>query len=79
MLPIRLDDGSTTSAIVAIYEGKNILPIFDQRTLERKICEARGTHGSGPEYLQRVARELDEVGIEDPVVTKLAALVFHRD
>jgi glutathione-specific gamma-glutamylcyclotransferase len=74
-LPIRIDGGSATDAVVPIYKGNNILPIHDLPTLGRKIIGARGVSGSGVEYVQQVARELKKAGIDDQVVAELAAIV----
>ena len=77
-LPILLDDGSAATAIVPIYEGKNIIPARDLQNLEQMIRVARGTDGSGIEYVQRAASELKRADIDDPVVTELAARIGHR-
>ena len=77
-LPILLDDGSVAAAVVPIYEGKNIIAARDLQDLEQMIRVARGTDGSGIEYVQRVARELKRADIDDPVVTELAARIARR-
>lgn len=71
-LLICLDDGSTVEALVPIYSGKNLLPADDQAKLVRMILRARGSDGSGIEYVRGVARTLAEVGIDDPVVAEMA-------
>ncbi len=71
-LLIYLDDGNPVEALVPIYGGKNLLPTDDQAMLVRMILCARGTDGSGIEYVRRVARELAKVGIDDPVVEEMA-------
>jgi glutathione-specific gamma-glutamylcyclotransferase len=78
IVPIRLDDGSVAEAAVPIYEGKNIIAARDLQVLEQMIRGARGTDGSGIEYVQRVANELKRAGIDDPVVAELAARIAHR-
>ena len=78
LLPIFLDDGGAAVAIVPVYEGKNIIAARDHQVLEQMICGARGTDGSGIEYVQRVASELERAGIDDPVVAELAATIAHR-
>ncbi|MEY9575922.1 cation transport protein ChaC [Bradyrhizobium diazoefficiens] len=70
-LPIQLDEGSHVGALVPIYEGKNIISVNDASELKRLIVRARGTNGSGIEYVTGVARELAAAGVVDPVVTKL--------
>jgi cation transport regulator ChaC len=76
--PILLDDGSVAAAIVPIYEGKNIIAAGDLQNLEQMVRVARGTDGSGIEYVQRVARELSRANIDDPAVTELAARIARR-
>ena len=70
-LPIQLHDGRHVEAIVPIYEGKNIISVNDAAELKRLIVRARGTNGSGVEYVTGVARELAIAGVIDPVVTNL--------
>jgi cation transport regulator ChaC len=77
-LPILLDDGSAATAIVPIYEGKNIIAALDLQDLEQMVRVARGTDGSGIEYVQRVANELKRAGVDDPVVTELAATIARH-
>jgi cation transport protein ChaC len=72
LFAIRLDDGSRVDAVVPIYEGKNIIAIGDLAALGRQILDARGTSGSGTEYVQSVVRELKRAGIDDPAVAKVA-------
>jgi cation transport protein ChaC len=77
-LPIILDDSGAATAMVPVYEGKNIIAPRDLQVLEQMIRGARGTDGSGIEYVQRVASELKRAGIDDPVVAELAARIAHR-
>lgn len=70
-LSIQLDEGSNVEALVPIYEGKNIITVNDAAELKRLIVRARGTNGSGIEYVTGVARELARAGVVDPIVTKL--------
>jgi glutathione-specific gamma-glutamylcyclotransferase len=78
ILPIRLDDGSMAQAAVPMYEGKNVIAERDSQRLAQMIRVARGTEGSGIEYVQRVANELKRAEIDDPVVTELAAIISLR-
>jgi cation transport protein ChaC len=71
-LGIYLDSGSRVEATVSLYEGKNVLVATDTNRIVRMIARAKGTKGSGAEYIQGVARELAKVGVTDPVVTELA-------
>lgn len=41
------------------------------------MLDASGRDGSGVDYIQRVARELKEAGIDDPVVTELEATIVR--
>jgi cation transport protein ChaC len=77
-LPILLDNGSVATAVVPIYAGKNVIAARDLQDLEQMIRVARGTDGSGVDYVQRVARELARANIDDPVVTELAARIARR-
>jgi cation transport regulator ChaC len=76
-LMIRLDDGTSADAIVPVYEGMNILPTNDPQGLARMVLDARGTSGSGTDYIAGVARELKKADITDPVVEKLAASIAN--
>lgn len=68
---VQLDEGSHVEALVPIYGGKNIISVNDAAELKRLIVRARGTNGSGIEYVTGVARELATAGVVDPVVTNL--------
>jgi cation transport regulator ChaC len=69
--PVQLDEGGHVEALVPIYEGKNIISVNAAAELKRLIVRARGTSGSGIEYVTGVARELASAGVLDPVVTNL--------
>ena len=74
-LAICLEDGTSANAVVAVYEGENILETHDLRALGRQIHAARGKDGTCVAYIQGIARKLEQAGIADPVVTDLARVV----
>jgi cation transport protein ChaC len=74
-LPVQLDSGEIVNALVPLYAGPNLLPDGDLHTIARKIVSTSGRDGSGVDYVNRVANELREVGVEDPVVTELKLIV----
>ena len=71
-LCIHLDRGDRVEALVPLYEGKNIFVSNDVNKLVRMVARAKGSKGSGADYVQGVARELARVGVEDLVVAELA-------
>ncbi len=65
---IVLDDGRRTSALVPIYEGKQILLGKTATELAQLAIEAVGELGNGVDYVRDVARHLREAGIVDPAI-----------
>jgi cation transport protein ChaC len=58
-------------AIVALYEGNNVLSFSTGQALVSSIEQAHGTSGSCSSYVKRIYDQLTELGIDDPAVTKI--------
>lgn len=66
-LLVRLDDSSEISAVVPIYEGKNLIQPVEAANL---AANAQGTNGLCLEYVKGIAEKLADLDIEDPVVSE---------
>lgn len=64
-----------TQALVPIYVGQNILSPATPEELISCIRQANGKSGSCVDYVVSVHRQLLELGIDDPAVTQLYALL----
>jgi len=73
MHPVKLFDGRQVQAHVYVYAGKNLLPAGT--TAEERarlvLSAAKGSSGTGIDYVQKTFGELERAGVDDPVVTAL--------
>ena len=76
---IRFGDGSRASALTYVvdraspqYAGK-----LDEETQFRLVAEARGLSGENRDYVINTAAHLEELGMPDPVLQRLAARLLH--
>lgn len=70
---IRFDSGAEVEALVAMYEGRNLCGDISLAERVRMVLSARGTDGTGIDYVLGLATKLDELGIDDPAVRELHA------
>jgi glutathione-specific gamma-glutamylcyclotransferase len=71
-LAIRLQDGRDVSALVYIYEGKNILdPTTPMAEMASMVVSAKGKSGACVDYVGRTFEGLGSIGLDDPEVTSL--------
>lgn len=70
-LPISLEDGTTVSAMTAIYTGKDTIVFESNESIASQILIASGQSGRCIGYLEGVQAELRRLGISDPTVTDL--------
>jgi len=63
--------GTVISVTVPIYRGRNVIPSNNVRDIVPLLLCARGRDGSGVDYLNRIASELDRLRISDAVVDQL--------
>jgi cation transport protein ChaC len=68
--PIVLGGGA---ALVALYQGPNIIPPTSPSEIAAMALRATGISGSCAGYIQGVADRLRELGIDDPEVAVLCA------
>jgi cation transport protein ChaC len=68
---VTLDDGEQVVALVPMYEGRNLIRDESLSAIAAMAIKARGTRGSGMEYVRDVHHHLRASGIDDPVVTNL--------
>jgi glutathione-specific gamma-glutamylcyclotransferase len=71
-LKILIDDGREVSAIVPIYEGKNLVKADSLEETAELVMRASGTSGSCRAYIINVATKLKSLGVDDPAVIALA-------
>jgi cation transport regulator ChaC len=70
-LKVRLCSGEAISALAPIYQGKRLLVGKSLLELARLAMAARGSKGSGLDYVHGVGEHIVQVGIEDPAVIDL--------
>lgn len=70
-LPVRLDDGMQVEAYAPLYNGRNLRSDLELDDQVRMVRAARGTSGSGIDYVQGIAESLGALGIDDPAVRAL--------
>ena len=79
-LPIQLEDGEEVRGLVYVYKGTNV--INPEPSLEEKVAmivvAAKGTHGTGFDYISGLAEGLSKLGINDPAVDELWLAVRER-
>jgi len=73
VLTVRLLDGTQVQAHAYVYAGKNLLPVGTPLEERARLVlgAAKGSSGTGVDYVQKTFRELARAGIDDPVVTAL--------
>jgi cation transport protein ChaC len=74
-LSIRLDQGDDVVATVAIYEGKNLIPPDEVKHVAEMVPRASDKNGPCIHYLKGINEELQRLGIDDPAVRELWAVV----
>ncbi|MDR4306315.1 gamma-glutamylcyclotransferase [Chelatococcus sambhunathii] len=75
MLPARLADGRTVSALAYVVNrahAQYVGRLTPEETLSR-ISGSVGLAGPNPDYVLNTARELDRLGVSDPALSWLAA------
>lgn len=70
-LSVRLDDGMQVEAYAPLYNGRNLRSDLELDDRVRMVLTARGTSGSGIDYVKGIAESLDALGIDDPAVHSL--------
>ncbi|PPD10697.1 gamma-glutamylcyclotransferase [Methylophilus sp.] len=70
-LTVRLEDNSEVSALVPLYNGKNIIEGQTTEQLAAMVLAASGTDGSCVSYVKGIADKLSTLGINDPAVSEL--------
>jgi glutathione-specific gamma-glutamylcyclotransferase len=68
---VTLDEGEQVIALVTMYEGGNLIRDKSLSEIAAMAIKARGTRGSGIEYVQDIQHHLHASGIDDSVVTDL--------
>jgi cation transport regulator ChaC len=68
---VLLEDGESVIALVPIYVGLNIIKGKTLGEIATMALSAKGQRGSGAQYVEHVARHLQNAGIDDPVVANL--------
>jgi cation transport protein ChaC len=77
LLPLRLENGKTVTALAYVVDTSHEQYIADLSLEDqaRIISTAVGGRGPNTEYLWNTARHLEELGIEDADISWLAARV----
>lgn len=68
---VRLEDQSKVSALVPIYNGKNVIEGKTAKELAAMVLAASGTDGTCLSYVNGIADKLSAFGINDPAVADL--------
>jgi cation transport protein ChaC len=69
--PIVLGGGATVTALVALYQGPNVIPPTSASEVAAMALRAKGVSGSGADYIKGVADHIRELGIDDPAIDDL--------
>lgn len=70
-LSVRFDDGMQVEAYAPLYNGRNLRFELELDDQSRMVRAARGTNGSGIDYVKGIAQSLEALGIDDPAVRSL--------
>lgn len=70
-LSVWLSDGMQVEACTPLYSGRNLRSDLNLDDQVRMVRAARGTSGSGIDYVKGIAERLDALGIDDPAVRAL--------
>lgn len=70
-LSVRLDDGMEVEAYAPLHNSRNLRSDLKLDDQVRMVRAARGTSGSGIDYVKGIAESLEALGIEDPAVRYL--------
>jgi len=75
------DDGPFATALVYLArpDNPNYLGEAPLAEIAAQVRRSRGPSGPNPEYVLRLAEALDDMGIDDPHVHELAALLRDTD
>jgi len=68
---VETEDGTSTTAFVPFYVGKNIIAEKDIDKLAEIVRIAEGESGTCIDYVRGIAQKLEEMGIEDLAVKDL--------
>jgi cation transport protein ChaC len=74
-LPVQLDGGDRVTAIVPLYEGKNLICDASVDELSEMVRQAKGGDGFCFSYVEGIANHLQSLGIDDPAVVELWRLL----
>ncbi|BCL87321.1 gamma-glutamylcyclotransferase [Ralstonia pseudosolanacearum] len=74
-LQIAPQGAAPVLALVPIYAGHNIIHTTTSEELASCILQANGKSGSCVDYVVGVHRQLEQLGIDDPAVTQVRALL----
>lgn len=70
-LSVRLGDGMQVEAYAPLYSGRNLRSDLNLDDQVRMVRAARGTSGSGIDYVEGIAESLEALSIDDPAVRSL--------
>jgi cation transport regulator ChaC len=68
---VRLEGQSEVSALVPLYNGKNVIEGKTTKELATMALAASGTDGTCLSYVKGIAERLTALGINDPAVSDL--------
>jgi glutathione-specific gamma-glutamylcyclotransferase len=74
LLPVRLQDGRTRIALTYIVDRahRQYAGRLAEDDLVRIVAEGVGQSGHNPDYVIRTQAQLSEMGVNDPVLTRVA-------
>jgi glutathione-specific gamma-glutamylcyclotransferase len=70
-LPIVLQGGVEATALVPLYQGRNIIRATGTAEIAAMALKAKGTSGNCASYTEGVAEQLRKLGIADPAVAEM--------
>tara|TARA_B100000378_G_scaffold255185_1_gene232120 strand:- start:1260 stop:1628 length:369 start_codon:yes stop_codon:yes gene_type:complete len=72
---IELEDGRNVEAYLPVYAGRNIITGKTLDELVAMATAAIGRDGKASDYVLNIAKKLNAVGVEDPIVIAFAAAI----
>ena len=70
-LPIVLLGEGGATALVPLYQGRNIIPPIETAEIAAMALKEKGTSGTCASYIEGVAEHLQKLGINDPAVAEM--------
>jgi cation transport protein ChaC len=78
VVEVVAEGSGPVKALVPLYAGKNIIRPIDMQAAFGLVSCAKGSSGKCTDYMVDVYKQLKELDINDPAVTKMWSLIFEH-